>query len=126
MKGMGLEDEEIAAFSDADHWLDYFPPKCIEDLKTMVKTDTPDNTLCYVSAAALRSRPLNRADSGDCVQGCAIDWRRSFITTDRNPYYDAFIKWQFNTLKKQGKPAPGRRTAALQHQPPLLQGSTAQ
>ena len=28
------------------------------------------------------------------------DWRRSFITTDKNPYYDSFIRWQFNTLKK--------------------------
>ena len=35
--------------------------------------------------------------------GCGVDWRRSFITTDVNPYYDAFIRWQFNTLKKQGK-----------------------
>ena len=30
--------------------------------------------------------------------GCAIDWRRSFITTSVNPYYDAFIRWQFNRL----------------------------
>jgi leucyl-tRNA synthetase len=27
------------------------------------------------------------------------DWRRSFITTDANPYYDAFVRWQFNVLK---------------------------
>lgn len=25
--------------------------------------------------------------------GAAIDWRRSFITTDINPYYDSFIQW---------------------------------
>jgi len=31
--------------------------------------------------------------------GVAVDWRRSFITTDVNPYYDSFIRWQFNTLK---------------------------
>lgn len=30
--------------------------------------------------------------------GCAIDWRRSFITTASNPFYDAFIRWQFNRL----------------------------
>ena len=35
--------------------------------------------------------------------GCCIDFRRSFITTDRNPYYDKFIEWQFNTLKAKGK-----------------------
>lgn len=34
--------------------------------------------------------------------GLGIDWRRSFITTDLNPRYDKFIKWQFNTLKKKG------------------------
>ncbi|CAD7946567.1 unnamed protein product [Amoebophrya sp. A120] len=33
--------------------------------------------------------------------GLRTDWRRSFITTDANPYYDAFIRWQFNILKKE-------------------------
>jgi leucyl-tRNA synthetase len=32
--------------------------------------------------------------------GSAIDWRRSFITTSTNPFYDAFIRWQFNHLKE--------------------------
>lgn len=31
--------------------------------------------------------------------GCSIDWRRSFITTDANPFYDAFVRWQFNRLR---------------------------
>jgi len=31
--------------------------------------------------------------------GLAIDWRRSFITTEINPHYDAFIRWQFRKLK---------------------------
>ena len=35
--------------------------------------------------------------------GCAIDYRRSFMTTDLNPHYDAFIRWQFNKLHQQGK-----------------------
>lgn len=34
--------------------------------------------------------------------GMGIDWRRTFITTDLNPRYDKFIKWQFNTLRKKG------------------------
>jgi len=34
--------------------------------------------------------------------GSSIDWRRAFITTDKNPYYDSFIQWQFNTLHKNG------------------------
>ena len=34
--------------------------------------------------------------------GAAIDWRRSFITTELNPPYDAFVKWQFRRLKEDG------------------------
>ena len=33
--------------------------------------------------------------------GCAIDWRRSFITTSLNPIYNKFIEWQFRKLKKK-------------------------
>ena len=39
--------------------------------------------------------------------GVSIDWRRSFITTDLNPRYDKFIKWQFSTLRKKGLVAQG-------------------
>lgn len=35
--------------------------------------------------------------------GTQVDWRRSFITTDVNPYYDSFVRWQFNWLKELGK-----------------------
>lgn len=63
---MGVPTEEIYKFADSTHWLYYFPPKTMDDLKDM---------------------------------GCHIDWRRSFITTDINPYYDSFIRWQFNKLR---------------------------
>ncbi|MEM4260173.1 MAG: leucine--tRNA ligase [Candidatus Woesearchaeota archaeon] len=33
--------------------------------------------------------------------GISIDWRREFITTEINPYYDKFIRWQFNKLKQK-------------------------
>lgn len=33
--------------------------------------------------------------------GLACDFRRSFITTDANPYYDSFIRWQFTVLKSR-------------------------
>ncbi|KAH7731926.1 leucine--tRNA ligase [Aphelenchoides avenae] len=66
MQSLGLSDEEIAKFADPLHWLQYFPPKCIEDLKKM---------------------------------GVRADWRRSFITTDVNPFYDSFVRWQFRKLK---------------------------
>lgn len=46
----------------------------------------------------------------DCTSfGARIDWRRSFITTDMNPYYDAFIRWQMNKLKALGKIKFGER-----------------
>lgn len=41
--------------------------------------------------------------------GVKVDWRRSFITTDVNPYYDSFVRWQFNTLKAAGKIKYGKR-----------------
>ncbi len=34
--------------------------------------------------------------------GASIDWRRSFITTELNPRYDKFIRWQFRKLKEKG------------------------
>ncbi|XDT41434.1 tRNA synthetases class I (I, L, M and V) [Nakaseomyces glabratus] len=46
----------------------------------------------------------------DCSSlGSRIDWRRSYITTDENPYYDAFIRWQMNKLKALGKIKFGER-----------------
>lgn len=33
----------------------------------------------------------------------STDFSRSFITTDRNPYYDSFVKWQFRILMKQDR-----------------------
>lgn len=43
--------------------------------------------------------------------GAGVDWRRAFITTEKNPYYDAFIRWQFETLHKEGKVLSGKRNA---------------
>jgi len=41
--------------------------------------------------------------------GASVDWRRSFITTSSCPYYDAFIRWQFNLLLKGGRIKNGFR-----------------
>jgi len=76
MQALGLKDEEIKKFSDTQHWLEYFPLHCKEDLKLM---------------------------------GLKVDWRRSFITTDANPYYDSFARWHFTTLKNRGKVKFGKR-----------------
>ena len=76
MKNMGIADEEIPAFADANHWLKYFPSLAIDDLK---------------------------------ATGVHVDWRRSFITTDVNPFYDSFIKWQFEQLRAGGYLGFGKR-----------------
>ncbi|KAI5966828.1 CDC60 [Candida pseudojiufengensis] len=41
--------------------------------------------------------------------GARVDWRRSMITTDANPYYDAFVRWQINRLRDCGKIKFGER-----------------
>lgn len=76
MKSLGLKDEDIVKFANAEHWLEYFPPMAIKDLKQM---------------------------------GIKVDWRRSFITTDVNPFYDSFVRWQFITLKERKKIKFGKR-----------------
>ena len=53
--------------------------------------------------------PLAKRDV--TAMGCQVDWRRSFITTDHNPFYDAFVRWQFNTLKSIGKIIKAKRMA---------------
>ncbi|KAF1332319.1 Leucine-trna ligase, partial [Globisporangium splendens] len=76
MKLSNIPEEEIPSFSEPLHWLQYFPPHAVADLKRF---------------------------------GMNIDWRRSFITTDVNPFYDAFIRWQLNTLKERGRVSRGKR-----------------
>jgi leucyl-tRNA synthetase len=41
--------------------------------------------------------------------GCGIDWRRSFVTTPANLYYDSFITWQINRLKALNRIQYGKR-----------------
>ena len=41
--------------------------------------------------------------------GIHTDWRRNFITTAKNPYYDRFIRWQFHHLRNNGKIKYGKR-----------------
>lgn len=51
--------------------------------------------------------PLWKRDLTDL--GCRVDWRRSFVTTDANPYYDSFVRWQMSRLKEMGKIRFGKR-----------------
>lgn len=41
--------------------------------------------------------------------GVMCDLRRSFITTDKNPYYDSFVRWQFVHLEEKQKLSFGKR-----------------
>ena len=52
--------------------------------------------------------------------GVMCDFRRSFITTDKNPYYDSFVRWQFVHLEEKKKLLFGKRPtifSALDNQP---------
>lgn len=35
MQSLGMKDDEIVQFADASHWLDYFPPLTVADLKSI-------------------------------------------------------------------------------------------
>ncbi|XP_015605732.1 leucine--tRNA ligase, cytoplasmic [Cephus cinctus] len=76
MQSLGLDNEEIKKFADAEYWLDYFPPLAVQDLKSI---------------------------------GLHVDWRRTFITTDANPFFDSFVRWQFLHLKARNKIKYGKR-----------------
>ncbi|CAD7000678.1 unnamed protein product [Ceratitis capitata] len=76
MQSLGLKDDEIKNFAEAEYWLNYFPPLAIQDLKSL---------------------------------GLHVDFRRTFITTDANPFFDSFIRWQFLHLKNRGKVMYGKR-----------------
>ncbi|XP_054257041.1 leucine--tRNA ligase, cytoplasmic-like [Macrosteles quadrilineatus] len=41
--------------------------------------------------------------------GLHVDWRRTFITTDANPFFDSFVRWQFLRLREKAKIKYGKR-----------------
>ena len=41
--------------------------------------------------------------------GLHSDWRRTFITTEANPFFDSFVRWQFVRLKERNKVKFGKR-----------------
>uniref|UniRef100_A0A1B6IUA7 leucine--tRNA ligase n=1 Tax=Homalodisca liturata TaxID=320908 RepID=A0A1B6IUA7_9HEMI len=41
--------------------------------------------------------------------GIHVDWRRTFITTDANPFFDSFVRWQFLRLRDKSKIKYGKR-----------------
>lgn len=67
--------------------------------------------------------------------GISVDWRRSFVTTSLNLWYDKFIKWQFNKLKSKNYVIKGKfpvvwctkcRNAVTDHSRVEGEGETAQ
>jgi leucyl-tRNA synthetase len=80
LRQSGIPEDEIPAFRDPAHWLRYFPPRAMEDIRAL---------------------------------GCGVDWRRSFITTDMNPYYDSFVRWQMRTLREQARVVKDKRYAVF-------------
>ncbi|KAL5242259.1 hypothetical protein ACI65C_009669 [Semiaphis heraclei] len=41
--------------------------------------------------------------------GIHVDWRRTFITTNENPFFDSFVRWQFLRLRDNNKIKFGKR-----------------
>lgn len=66
----------------------------------LAKFADPHHWLTYFPALAFEDTNL---------LGCKIDYRRSFYTTDANPFYDAFVRWQMNKLHAMGKIKFGER-----------------
>jgi len=48
--------------------------------------------------------------------GSSVDWRRSFITTDENPYFNSFIEWHLTKLKDAGYVKFGKRPSIFSTQ----------
>lgn len=45
MQSLGMKDDEIAKFADANYWLDYFPPLAVKDLQSIGLHVNQINTL---------------------------------------------------------------------------------
>ncbi|RUS81966.1 hypothetical protein EGW08_010281, partial [Elysia chlorotica] len=41
--------------------------------------------------------------------GVKVDWRRNYISTDANPFFDSFVQWTFLRLKERNRIKFGRR-----------------
>ncbi|KAL2257555.1 hypothetical protein VTK26DRAFT_9479 [Humicola hyalothermophila] len=91
--------------------------------KAALKTaKAKDQSQAMMSLGIPREEVARFADAGYWLQyfprlwqrhltefGCGIDWRRSFITTEVNGYYDSFVRWQMRRLRALGKIRFGKR-----------------
>lgn len=60
MQSLGLSDEEIKPFADAEFWLDYFPPLAVEDLNQFGIHVTWNYFILY----SHNSQSMERLDGG--------------------------------------------------------------
>lgn len=117
------------------HWLRYFPPLAARDLRSMgCGIDwrrrsgvlgascwgcVPCAVCCVLGWAAivLHGRCLPRLTTTPSnpfslsLHHSLLALNRSFITTDVNPYYDSFVRWQMAVLHRQGKVVKDKRYA---------------
>ena len=93
MESIGVPRSEIKKFADTSYWLTYFPPIAIVSDSLYIPFYLYPN--------------LQKSDHN--AFGSRIDWRRMFLTTKANPYYDAFVRWQVNKLYKLDKIKFGER-----------------
>ena len=93
MEAIGVPRSEIKKFADPLYWTKYFPPIA----KVL-------HAFTHIICSALR---ITQVDNNSF--GSRIDWRRTMLTTDINPYYDSFVRWQVNKLYKLGKIKFGER-----------------
>lgn len=61
MRSLGLNDQDISKFASAEHWLEFFPPMAVKDLKQMgVKVTNYNNVtqanhcLCFVRVPIMK------------------------------------------------------------------------
>jgi hypothetical protein len=135
----GLPAEEIPAFTDPHHWLRYFPPYGQADLAAFGLHVDWRRSFITTDGAWLACRlagwDRGRGRWGRGARGryglwaplvCAACARvhvahvhfaclflppcyRHVLRCAVNPYYDSFIRWQFNTLKARDRIGFGKR-----------------
>lgn len=85
LESIGVKRSDIKKFADPYYWLEHFPP---------INKASP--------LWLQRHTAADEAQADINSFGGRVDWRRSFITTDANPFYDAFVRWQMNRLHEKG------------------------
>merc|ERR1719391_956034 len=99
-KSKGKKSKATAKSSGAKYQWQIMKSLGITDDDEIRKFANADHWMSYFP-------PLTKQDLK--ATGMHIDWRRSFITTDANPFYDSFVRWQFVKLKERNKIKFGKR-----------------